>query len=356
MNATSNRTPVILIGFGKVGRELAHQIQTVPKAKALFKLIAVADSSAFIANTNGISEQQIEKLMELKVHGRALSTAENSQSPDDLLDLIQPDTLVVDTSASKSMKEILINAAEKGAKLAFANKNTLCEDWTAVQTFFRNPKIKYESAVGAGLPAIETLNYLLDTGDTIIRIEGCMSGTLGFLTSQLEAGVSYSEAVKSAYEKGYTEPDPRDDLSGFDVARKALILARTAGWAMEMADVTIEKLYSEEMATGSIEAFLEATSSLDFKYTKLVEAARSNNKVLRYVAVVTPQSADVGLQAVPKDSSLGSLTGPGNMISFTTERYQDIPLTISGPGAGIEVTAAGVLGDLIKLSDEPKVE
>ena len=149
---------------------------------------------------------------------------------------------------------------------------------------------------------------------------------------------------------GYTEPDPREDLGGRDVARKALILARTAGWPLELSDLEIEPLYPEELARASVEEFIAAMPTQDQAYADRVDRARSEGQTLRYVAQVGPDGGRVGLVAVDQDSPLGALRGPGNYIALQTERYAEIPLVLSGPGAGPEVTAAGVLGDVVRLA------
>ena len=203
--------------------------------------------------------------------------------------------------------------------------------------------------MGAGLPVIAALRYLLDTGDRATAIKGCLSGTLGYLCAELERGVPYSVAVSQAHSLGYTEPDPREDLSGRDVARKMLILARTVGWPLEMADVIVDPLYPEALAGVSIEKFMEATQTLDEEYAHRVSEAQVEGDVLRYVARVGPEGGDVRLVAVPRNSPLGALRGPANYIALDTTRYNAMPMVLSGPGAGPEVTAAGVLGDIIDL-------
>jgi homoserine dehydrogenase len=210
--------------------------------------------------------------------------------------------------------------------------------------------LRYEVTVGAGLPVIATLRYLLDTGDRIVRIEGCLSGTLGYLCAQLEQSVPYSAAVAQARSLGYTEPDPREDLSGRDVARKALILGRTAGWPLEPADLSVERLYDDAVAEVPVDDFLAAMPNEDARYAARVAEAMVHGKALRYVARVTRKGGEVGLLAVERSSSLGALRGPGNYIALYSERYAEIPLVIAGPGAGPQVTAAGVLGDIIALA------
>jgi homoserine dehydrogenase len=202
------------------------------------------------------------------------------------------------------------------------------------------------------LPVVDTLQKLLDTGDEVRRIQGCFSGTLGYICSQLDEGVSFSTAVQEAKRLGYTEPDPRDDLAGTDVARKALILARLAGYDLETSDVVPESLFPMEMGSLSVEEFVAQLGSLDEGYRRRVAVANSQGNVLRYVAEVEGGRCQVRLTEVPRNSLMGALRGPDNIVSFQTERYAANPLTIIGPGAGPPVTAAGVLGDILALARE----
>jgi homoserine dehydrogenase len=241
-------------------------------------------------------------------------------------------------------------ALEVGCGIVLANKHPLSGPWTQAQYFLDHPHLRYEATVGAGLPIIASLRTLLDTGDQVTGIEGCMSGTLGYLCAQLERGMSYSNAVTDAHSRGYTEPDPREDLSGRDVARKAIILARTAGWPLDMSDLAIEALYPDALSGVTTQEFLAATPTLDEPFHRRVQDAGSDGKVLRYVGSVGPEGGDVGLVAVSSDSMLGALRGPGNYVAFYTRRYTQEPLIVSGPGAGPGVTAAGVLGDIIDLA------
>ena len=259
--------------------------------------------------------------------------------------------ILADLTASTETGLTLQAALEVGCGAVLANKLPLSGPWSQVMGLFEHPRLRYEVTVGAGLPVIATLHYLLDTGDRVTAIEGCLSGTLGYLCAQLESGVAYSAAVSQARALGYTEPDPREDLSGRDVARKSLILARTAGWPLEISDLQVEPLYPEELAHVSIEEFLDAAASQNERYARRVGGAQAEGQTLRYVARVGPDGGKVGLVAVDRGSSLGALRGPGNYIAIHTERYAEIPLVLSGPGAGPEVTAAGVLGDIIRMAN-----
>jgi homoserine dehydrogenase len=258
--------------------------------------------------------------------------------------------ILADLTAAPDTGPTLHAALSAGCGVVLANKRPLGAPWSDAQSLFEHPRLRYEVTVGAGLPVIATLRYLLDTGDRVTGIEGCLSGTLGYLCAQLEQGASYSAAISQARALGYTEPDPREDLSGRDVARKALILARTAGWPLESADLVVEQLYDERLAGLSVEGFLDAASGQDTAYAQRVSAAQAAGQTLRYVARVSSDGGQVGLVAVDQASALGALRGPGNYIALHTERYADIPLVVAGPGAGPAVTAAGVMGDIIQLA------
>ena len=181
-------------------------------------------------------------------------------------------------------------------------------------------------------------------------MRGTFSGTLGFLCSGLQHGRTYSAVVHEAYKLGYTEPEPRDDLGGVDVARKALILARTMGWPLEMSDIDIQPLYPSSMSTLSVADFLSALPSLDADYAARHSAAQAQGAVLRYVATLEAGKIHVGLTPLPADSPIGRLQGTGNMVEYTTAVYKDTPLVVQGSGAGGEVTASGVMGDVVELA------
>jgi homoserine dehydrogenase len=286
------------------------------------------------------------------------------------------DTFVVDTStaASSSLFTFMERAMARGAGLIVANKKLLAgaqEEFTALARFGPR-RLMFETTVGAGLPVISTLRSLLASGDEIIEISGCMSGTLGYICSGLERDLPFSDSVRRAREQGFTEPDPRVDLSGQDVARKALILARlwraerrrcegaeepgqsgggssaAGGSAIELEHIPTEPLFPSDMACLSTDEFLQALPDLDWQYTERMRRARSHGRTLRYTARVSGIGCRVGLEEVALDGGLGRcLQGPDNVFQFRTRRYPEHPLIVQGPGAGAEVTAAGVISDLL---------
>jgi aspartokinase/homoserine dehydrogenase 1 len=209
---------------------------------------------------------------------------------------------------------------------------------------------RYETTVGAGLPVVQTVQDLVDTGDRIRSIRGAVSGTLTFLFSALRTGASFSDAVRAAIDRGYAEPDVRDDLSGTDVARKFLTLARTAGHPLERDDVQVESLVPDALADRPYDAFLDRLGTVDERWRARSEAAAAEGAVLQYVGRFSADGIDVGVRHVPEDEAFGRLDGQDNLFEVTTDRYAEAPLVVRGPGAGPAVTAAGVLADVLKVA------
>ncbi len=352
--------PFILFGLGGVGRALLRQIEEQRSFHRdaydlRIRYLALCDSSgAIAAPEGGFSEALIEEILQRKEDGGALAShplGRSYRSPEAIVDEMgRAGTVVVDCTASDSTADALLLALERGCQVALANKKPLTVDQDVYDGISRMPgHARWETTVGAGLPVIATLNRLVSSGDRIERAAGSFSGTLGYLMTGLEEGRSFSETVAEAYRLGYTEPDPRDDLGGVDVARKALILARGMGWRVEMEEVEVSGLYPERMAGLSVDDFLEALPALDAQYRKQVEAAAAEGKVLRYAATLSDGACSVGPTAVAKDSPLGRLTGTDNLVEFYSRWYSPNPLVIQGRGAGVEATAAGVLSDIVEL-------
>lgn len=355
MNTHTREIPLVFLGLGNIGGTLLRQIletrATVAERTGLRLVpVAVADVSGLLYTAEGLPEATLTAALETTQDGGTLSALAGARPLADLTTALQPGAILADLTASPKTAPTLHAALAAGCGVVLANKIPLAGPWDEAAPLLVHPCLRYEVTVGAGLPVIQTLHELHDTGDAITLIEGCVSGTLGYLCAELERGVPYSQAVAQARALGYTEPDPRDDLSGKDVARKALILARTAGWPLEAHHLTVEPLYSEALAGLSIEAFMAAAPTLDAAYAARFAEAQAQGNVLRYVARVTPEGGTVGLTAVERDGPLGALRGPGNYIALHTTRYQPLPLALSGPGAGREVTAAGVFGDILKLA------
>jgi homoserine dehydrogenase len=350
------QVPFILLGLGPVGRTLVRQIidthKTVAQRTGIqFVLVGIADSSGLMLESDGIPKEMLQKILHDTDERRRLNGITDLHPHTKLNDVYRPGIIVVDATHSTDAVPRLKDALQAGCGIVMANKIPLAGEWAKAKWFFDHPLIRYEATVGAGLPIISTLRYLLDTGDEITSIEASVSGTLGFLCTALELGIPYSVAVANAKNMGYTEPDPRDDLSGHDIVRKALILARTAGWPLEMNNLTSEPMYPSTWTGRTVEEFMSALSSLDEMYASQVRLAQSEGKSLRYVAQMTSKGGRVGLMSVARDGHIGSKSGPANSVAIFTHRYQEMPLVISGPGAGPEIKAAGVMEDMLQLAN-----
>lgn len=356
--------PLILFGAGQVGRALVQMLQATRAQQArlgvALPVVALADSSGALVDERGLPDQVLDSALRLKARGGALTAHELGAPADDPADLVdvagQADAVVVDTTAAdpEMILPALLLARRRGYGIVLANKKPLTTDYTTFKTLTtptpeRPRPLGYEATVGAGLPVIRTLHMLLETGDEIATIRGAFSGTLGYLMTEMQAGVRFSQAVRAAKELGYTEPDPRDDLSGIDVARKALILARTIGLPLEMEDVAVEPLFTPEMATLPRNEFLARLEEMDGPMAAQMAAAAAQGTVLRYSAIVDTRGARVGLSREAPASPLGVLRGPDNLVAFETGRYTRTPLVVQGAGAGAEVTASAVLADLLTI-------
>jgi len=213
-------------------------------------------------------------------------------------------------------------------------------------------RFRYEATVCAGLPVVQTLRDLLDTGDELLAVEGMFSGTLAWLCNRHDGRQPFSALVREAHDLGYTEPDPRDDLSGVDVARKLVILAREAGWPLALEDVAVESLVPHALAGLSLEACMQRLHELDAPMSARLAEARAIGGVLRHVASLDRHGrARVKLVVLPAKHAFAHTRLTDNIVQFTTRRYCDNPLSVQGPGAGPEVTAAGVFTDLLRIAE-----
>jgi homoserine dehydrogenase len=351
---------LIQLGLGGVGRELVKQVLATGAAQARYGVLlsykAVLDSSGAVVSEQGLKEDELLSACALKAKGGQLRTHEQGQEIDGPLALVEEladgQTIIVDTTAAspRVVMPAFEVVLERGGGVALANKKPITASWQAWQRLTRDGRIGYEATVGAGLPVISTLRYLLDTGDQLQKIEGAFSGTLGFVMSQLEENAPFADVVREAKARGFTEPDPRDDLSGTDVARKALILARTCGFKLDLSDVSVTALYPPEWAAFSLEDFMARLDALNPLLGKQRDDAHSAGLRLRYAATVEPNALTVGVVAVKPDSPLGVLRGADNLVAFQTARYPTRPLVVQGAGAGVEVTASAVLGDILRIA------
>ncbi len=347
---------IFLLGFGGVGRALTRQIIAARQLHATrnhlrLSVNGIADSSGVVLAADGMSDEQLNRLLEAKTHSGRLGVEQAPLRSVQPSSHLAPGTIVVDTTATDVTAPFLVAAMRAACGVVLANKLPMAGD-LAWYDVFAAGSARWETTVGAALPVISTVRTLLDSGDEIQHIEGSLSGTLGFIASQLEAGVLFGDAVRDARQRGYTEPDPRQDLGGLDAARKALILARMVGYRLNMSDVQVESLYPAEMDHLSVDAFLHEVDSLNASMALRANALTQGGRRLRYAATVENGRCGVGLVGADPVSKLGGIRTSDSIVVFSTKFYSENPLAISGRGAGQEVTAAGVLGDIVDLSRE----
>ena len=344
---------LLQMGLGSVGSAFLRQFLALDEAGRRGLVVAgIADSSGLVWDEDGLAEAQLRSALATKQRQESLGDHPGSAPLDAIDQLVKTEAanlIVLDLTASESTVPILLEAARSGCGVVLANKKPLAAEQSIWDALKGDGLLRYEATVGAGLPVIATVLYLMRAGDPPTAVEATLSGTLGYLMSRLEEGLSFSQALRLACHQRYTEPDPRDDLSGLDVARKALILARTIGLRLELSNIAIESLYPPEMGTLSVEEFLRQSDSLNSQMQQRLLVAGRQGEVLRYLARVDSEGVTIGLRSVPLDSPFGALKGTDNLVSISTARYTS-PLRIAGPGAGPEVTAAGVLGDVLDLA------
>lgn len=266
-------------------------------------------------------------------------------------------TVFVDCTASQEVADIYNEVLEAKVALVTPNKKAnsgSLETYKGLKklAYKRAVKFLYETNVAAGLPVISTLQDLMLCGDRVLRIEAVLSGSMNFIFSELEKGIPFSQVVQQAKEKGYTEPDPRDDLSGMDVGRKILILGREAEQDLHFEDIQIQSMVPADCVDAvTVEEFMAKLPAHDAEFARLLEEAKSKGEKLRFMATLENGKATVGLRSIDSNHPFYTLKGSDNMILFTTERYHDFPMIIRGPGAGADVTAAGVFADVIRLGN-----
>jgi len=355
-----------VLGTGTVGGELISQIASQAEHlkrehRISLRLVAICDSRRALFNPRGIDPSSWAKALE----GAPLREV-SAAAPLAILDQLQrlPLPVLVDCTAADGMESVYSEAFERGIHVVSANKKPLTIPWPARQQLLKMARdhhraYQYETTVGAGLPVIETLKDLIRTGDEIEVIEGSLSGTLGYLCNELMRGVPLSRAMATAQARGYTEPRPQEDLSGIDVARKALILAREIGLPLSLEDIRVEPLALPELISeGSVEQFFERLKNHDAEVEKNIAGLRREGRVLRYLARIGAPSggqsqappAQVGPVGIDAQHPATRLRGAEAFIAFTTARYQEYPLIVQGAGAGGAVTAAGVLADILKVA------
>ncbi len=349
-------TDVVLLGFGRVGRALADQI-AASTGGSVVRVVGLLDRSGYVFAPRGLSRRRLSELAREKDAGKLLSTlGGRAASASDALTFMAGHAvsrpIIVDVT-SENTSDLLGSALGHGFDIVMANKRPLAGSWESYERLWAaaagGRRIRYEATVGAGLPIIDTYLKLAETGDRVLKVDGAVSGTLMYITSAISAGRPFSEAVREAVELGYAEPDAREDLSGRDAARKALILARQMGYRGPAP--TPDDLVPRALKSVSRDEFMRRLPAFDAGWRARVLREAARGRVLRYVVSATARSVSAKLVAVPTSSPIGALQGTRNLIAFTTRRYRKEPLVVSGPGAGPEVTAAGILNDILLLAN-----
>jgi aspartokinase/homoserine dehydrogenase 1 len=353
----SNQTISIgIIGAGLIGGTFLDQLQTqMGTLKKEFKIDlrvrGILNSKTMLLGDRSLPLENWREAVK------------KSEVPNDLEKFVGhiqadhlPHAVILDCTSSAELTTNYPGWLERGIHIITPNKKANTGTMEFYRTLrsitrARNRHYLYETTVGAGLPIISTLHDLVHTGDQVLRIEGVLSGTLSYIFNVFDGTKPFSEIVRDARAKGYTEPDPRDDLSGMDVGRKLVILAREMGLELELANVRIESLVPDSLRGGSVEEFLERLPEHDHAMLERFNQAQARGEILRYVGVVDPRGeCSVELRSYPRSHAFAGTSGSDNIVAFQTKRYHARSLIVQGPGAGPEVTAGGVFADLLRLA------
>ncbi len=348
---------LFLVGPGLVGGKLLEQVES--QAEYLSRecsldlhLCGLANSRKMCFDASGIDLKDWQKLLQAAPTAMVLG-----QFVSQIKTMNFRNSIFLDCTASDETVRQYERILNLGASIVTPNKRANSSSFSQYNklkklAFERGAQFCYETNVGASLPIISTLKDLTLSGDQILKIETIISGTISFIFNAFDGSRTFSEIVEEARERGFTEPDPRDDLNGMDVARKLLILAREVGLESEMSDVAVENILPPAcQAAQSVEIFLDTLRQQDGYFTEKLKAAQDQSQVLRYIGTIEDHRISVGLQAVAAEHPFYHLRGSENVIAITTSRFREHPIVIKGPGAGADVTAAGVFSDVIRIGN-----
>lgn len=347
---------IFLAGVGLVGKNLLEQIKQqqnrlMENNSLQIRVVGITNSHKFIFNRAGIELDNYEKLLE---------ESQNQASPrlfkEEIIKMNIFNSVFVDCTASVDVASIYKDLLESNVSVVTANKIAASSEYSNYEDLKhtarkRGVKYLFETNVGAGLPIINTINALINSGDKILKIEAVVSGTLNFIFNEMSDTTPMSRAIMMAKEAGYAEPDPRIDLSGTDVIRKLVILSREAGYKIEQDDVEKQLFIPNKYFEGSVEDFWKSISELDEEFEKERKEMEKSGLRWRFIATLDNGKAEVALRKVDSNSPFYNLAGSNNVISITTERYKEYPMQIKGYGAGAGVTAAGVFADIISIAN-----
>jgi len=347
---------IFLLGIGLVGGNLLKQIrqqqEKLLKEKHLnIKLVGVANTKRMLLDREGISIDGFKDRLDREGMVSGLEAYKQA-----IIKMNIYNSVFVDCTASNAAAGLYEDLLRSNVAIVTANKvaaSSEYDNYLKLKNIAKRKGVKFlfETNVGAGLPIINTLNDLVNAGDKIQKIEAVLSGTLNFIFNTISADIPFSKTIRMAKEQGYSEPDPRIDLSGLDVMRKLLILVRESGYRIERDDVSIKKFIPDEFFEGSLDDFWKNISNLDAEFEARRKVLAAEKKCWRFVARFEYGKAEVGLQEVEQGHPFYDLQGSNNLVMFTTERYHEFPMIIKGYGAGAAVTAAGVFADIIRVSN-----
>lgn len=346
---------VFIVGVGNISKELlsqinAHHAYLVENNLLNIKIIGLTNTKKMLIEPAGIDLANWQQSL-----NESTEPADLNKFVSEMKSLNLPNCVFIDNTASPIPSTLYKDIFKSNISVVTCNKIANSSDYKQFADLRSTAKkygvdFLYETNVGAGLPIITTLHDLIISGDKITKIEAILSGTISFIFNNFKGDVTFHDVVKQAQEKGYTEPDPRDDLGGIDFMRKILILARNSGLPMEAADVELGAILPENCAKApTVEAFYEELKASNDYFEQLKKDAEKQGKVLRYIGKLENGKASISLQAVGMDHPFYALSGSDNIIAFTTERYCETQMVVKGPGAGAAVTAAGVFADLVKV-------
>ncbi|HEY3390995.1 MAG TPA: bifunctional aspartate kinase/homoserine dehydrogenase I, partial [Prolixibacteraceae bacterium] len=348
---------LFIAGTGLIGRTLYQQLKNqvdflITERKLELKIIGIANTRRMLFDTAGIDLENWER----RLHNEG-ANSDTGSFIEKMIEYNLPNSLFVDCTSSEKIIAKYLDVLTSAISIVTPNKkanSTHFNYYLKLRAAAKkhNVHFLYETNVGAGLPIISTLQDLVLSGDKILKIEGVMSGTLSYIFNTFSAKRSFSKTVIEARKQGYTEPDPRDDLNGLDVARKLLILVREAQYPLELDEIDLQNLIPLELQHAeNVDEFLNNLHLHDHEFEELREKAEKNGKVLRYIAKYEDGKASVKLTEVNQDHPFYSLSSNDNILSLTTVYYNNSPMVIRGPGAGAKVTSGGVLADIVRIAN-----